>query len=185
MDFNRTPGRIGGTASMKKLLIMIIVLIGVYMTSISPVYANRYPAYHHHYPYWSSLGIGIITGAILANLFYRPPARTVIVEPAYPAGAYPVRAYAVVAQPAPIVKRSSSRVYPTATSGHWVAVATQILNVRSGPGMDFSVIGRVYQGDLLLAKGSAPAWMYVRLPDGNFGWVMSEYISPTSSPAKG
>jgi hypothetical protein len=181
----RKPARKGGTAGVKRLFI-IIVLIGVYMASISPVYANRYPVYHHHhYPYWSSFGIGIITGAIVANLFYRPPDRTIIVEPAYPVGAYPVGAYPIVAQPAPIVKRSSSPVYKTATSGHWVAVATQRLNVRSGPGMDFPVIGRVYQGDLLLTRGSAPAWIYVRLPDGNFGWVMSEYISPTAFPAKG
>lgn len=169
---------------MKKSII-ILVLIGIIMAGASPVqagrYSGRYHGYRHHhyhssYPYWGAFGVGIITGAIVGNLYYGPPARTVIVEPAPP----------IVVQPAPvIVQRSYVPVNPQAAAGNWVSVATPILNVRSGPGMNFSIVGRVYQGDLLLTKGSAPQWVYVQLPGGNFGWVMTEFTAQTSSAASG
>jgi uncharacterized protein YgiM (DUF1202 family) len=163
---------------MKKGII-VLVLIGIFMASVAPTQAGRYPVYrHHHYhhPYWGAFGVGIITGAIVTNLFWGPPARTVIVDPAPP----------IVIQPAPvIVQRSYAPVYPPAAAGNWVSVATPILNVRSGPGMSFPIVGRVYQGDLLLTKGSAPQWFYVRLPGENFGWVMTEFTAQTSSPASG
>jgi uncharacterized protein YgiM (DUF1202 family) len=167
---------------MKKYII-ILTLIGTLSASAVPVqagrYSGRYYGYRHHhyhssYPYWGAFGVGIITGAIVSNLFYGPPARTVIVESAPP----------VVVQPAPvIVQRSYAPVSPPGTAEYWVSVATPILNVRSGPGMNFSIIGRVYQGDLLLTKGSAPQWVYVRLPDGNFGWVMAEFTAQGSASA--
>jgi uncharacterized protein YgiM (DUF1202 family) len=171
-----------GRKSMKKAVILLL-LIGILTAGVTPVYAGRYPAYryhHHSHPasYWGAFGVGIITGSIVANLFYGPPARTVIVEPAPP----------VVLQPAPvIVQRSYAPVNPPAATDNWVSVATPILNVRSGPGMNFPTIGRVYQGDLLFTKGTAPQWVYVRLPNGNFGWVMARFISqtPASAPASG
>lgn len=163
---------------MKKGVI-VLVLVGIFMAGVSPVHAGRYPGYRHHryhHPHWGAFGVGIITGSIVANLFYGPPARAIIVEPATP----------IVVQPAPvIVQRSYAPVYPPAAAGNWVSVTTPILNVRSGPGLNFSITGRVYQGDLLLAKGSAPQWVYVRLPGGNFGWVMTEFTAQTSAVASG
>ena len=161
---------------MKKGII-IVVLIGIFMAGVSPAYAGRHPVYsHHHYPHWGLLGIGIITGAIVANLFYGPHVRMTRVEPAHP----------IVVQPSPvIVPRSHAPVYESTPGNNWLSVNTRILNVRSGPGMSFSIIGRVYQGDLLLTKGRALKWVYVRLPDGAFGWVMAKFTDPISSPASG
>jgi len=171
---------------MKKGIIVWVV-IGLFLAAATPVQAGRYSGngyhgshgYHHNHDassYWGAFGIGIITGSIVANLFYGPPARTVVVEPAPP----------VVVPPAPvIVQRSYAPVNPPAVTGNWVSVATPILNVRSGPGLNFSIIGRVYQGDLLWATGSAPQWVYVRLPNENFGWVMTQFTAQTSSPPSG
>ena len=161
---------------MKKGVI-ILVAIGLILSGALPAHAYRYPAYHHHhYPHWGAFGVGIITGAIIADLFYGPPARTVIVQPAPP----------IVVQTPPVIGRQTyAPPYPSAPVGNWVSVTAQILNVRSGPGMNFAVIGRVYQGDLLFTQGTAPQWIYVRLPDGNFGWVMAEFTTQTSSPASG
>ena len=153
---------------MKKSL-MILLFIGIFIASGSPAYAYRYPVFHnnHHHAYRSTFGIGIISGVIAANLFYRPPA-AVIIEPACP----------VVARKSPvIIERSHSPVSHSEIVDNWVSVNTPILNVRSGPGLKFSVIGHIYEGDLLTIKGNSPQWIYVRLPDGNFGWVMAEYTS--------
>lgn len=168
---------------MKKGIIAWLV-IGLILAASAPAQAGRYHGYgyhgYRHYhgasSYWGAFGIGILTGSIVANLFYGPPARTVIVDPAPP----------VVVQPAPVmVQRPYAPINPAAVTGNWVSVATPILNVRSGPGLNFSIIGRVYQGDLLLTTGSAPQWVYVRLPDRSYGWVMTQYTAQTSAPPNG
>jgi len=57
-----------------------------------------------------------------------------------------------------------------------VMVTTDILNVRNSPGMEFSVNRKIFKGDILVVRGNAPGWLYVELPHGKFGWVMSEYV---------
>lgn len=59
-----------------------------------------------------------------------------------------------------------------------VAVDVPLLNVRSGPGLQFSVVGVVSQGQLLDIQGDAPGWYYVRGPHGSFGWVMDRLTRP-------
>lgn len=57
-----------------------------------------------------------------------------------------------------------------------VAVTAQLLNVRSGPGMEHPVIHQVAKGTLLETHGAAPGWLYVKLPSrGQYGWVMSQF----------
>jgi len=69
-----------------------------------------------------------------------------------------------------------------------VSVTANLLNVRSGPGMNYPVIMRIYRGTVLAVRGHAPGWFYVELPTGRFGWVMSGYTAPVgtvSPPANG
>lgn len=56
-------------------------------------------------------------------------------------------------------------------------VNTNVLRVRSGPGLDFSQIGRVFSGNHLLVLNEDKGWNYVQLPDNNYGWVSGEYTS--------
>lgn len=73
---------------------------------------------------------------------------------------------------------------PVVASGN-VSVTAPTLNIRSGPGMEFKIIGQVSQGDVLVIRGNAPEWLYVQFPSGRFGWVLERFTTPLSSPASG
>jgi len=73
---------------------------------------------------------------------------------------------------------------PLVVSGN-VSVTAHTLNIRSGPGMEFEVIGQVSRGDVLVIRGNAPEWLYVQFPSGRFGWVLERFTTPLSSPASG
>jgi len=55
-------------------------------------------------------------------------------------------------------------------------VATDTLNVRSGPGTVYAKQAELRQGDRLtvLERDADGKWLHVRLPDGNEGWVSAE-----------
>lgn len=82
------------------------------------------------------------------------------------------------AEPAPQVQTPD-------TSGKTLVVNVNLLNVRIGPSMDHTVIDQVGMGDHLVIEGSSSGWYYVRLPNGNFGWVMSQYTRKLLPDAKG
>jgi hypothetical protein len=70
-------------------------------------------------------------------------------------------------QPAPLPSGAGS-----------VAVDVPLLNVRSGPGLEFPVVGVVSQGQFLDIYGDSPGWYYIQGPDGSFGWVMDRLTRP-------
>jgi uncharacterized protein YgiM (DUF1202 family) len=72
-----------------------------------------------------------------------------------------------------------------AVSGAQVVVATKILNVRSGPGINHGVLTRTYMGNVLIVQGSSDDWYYVRLPDNTYGWVMKSFVTMTGNGAQG
>jgi len=74
---------------------------------------------------------------------------------------------------------------PSPSVGESVSVTVSLLNVRSGPGKNHPVIHHVRQGDTLLIQGHAPGWFYVKLPSGQFGWVMTEFTDQLLSDASG
>jgi uncharacterized protein YraI len=57
-------------------------------------------------------------------------------------------------------------------------VNTSVLNLRSGPGLDFSVQRLLFQGQKIsvLDKSENGQWSEVRLSDGTQGWVYNAYI---------
>ncbi|MBN1643356.1 MAG: SH3 domain-containing protein [Dehalococcoidales bacterium] len=63
-------------------------------------------------------------------------------------------------------------------------VTSHMLNVRSGPGMDHAITFQVSQGTILEIHGTAPEWLFVKLPSGEFGWVMKKFTvsDPASNP---
>jgi len=69
-------------------------------------------------------------------------------------------------------------------AGSRVAVTTELLNVRSGPGMNHHVIEQVFLNTVLAVHGQAPGWLYVELPAGSLGWVLARYTAPLM-PASG
>lgn len=66
-----------------------------------------------------------------------------------------------------------------------VSVMAELLNVRSGPGIEHPVIAKISKGTILTVCGQAPGWLYVELPERNFGWVMDKFTYRLSSPASG
>jgi hypothetical protein len=60
-----------------------------------------------------------------------------------------------------------------------IIVDVPALNVRTGPGLGFSVINQAGQGEELIVEGQAPGWYYVRLPGQGDGWVMARYTQPS------
>ncbi len=59
--------------------------------------------------------------------------------------------------------------------GAHVWIRADILNVRSGPGVQFDVINQLNKGDVVEVKGYDRNWYYVTLPNGRTGWVMSKF----------
>ncbi len=82
----------------------------------------------------------------------------------------------VVTEPAPDFE---------AVAGDRVAVTAERLNVRSGSALDQAVVARVSSGTVLTVHGSTEDWLYVELPDGEFGWVLARYTLPLQQPASG
>jgi len=133
---------------------------------------DRY--YHHRYyqrDYWAAWGLGLMAGAVVTQLLYPPPARTV-----------------VYAQPAPVVVASNvaPAVVPAlpAASPGTVSVSVGALNVRSGPGLNHAITAYVRMGAVLTVSDTAPGWLYVRTPAGHTGWVMAQYTRALT-PAAG
>ncbi len=67
-------------------------------------------------------------------------------------------------------------------SGEKVAVIAEQVEVRSGPGLNHSLVAQVPKGVVLVIRGSAPDWWYVQLPNGAFGWVERKFTAPVSLP---
>lgn len=72
----------------------------------------------------------------------------------------------------PIVDGSTGTGTPTAV------VTTGALNVRSGPGPNYSAVTVVYQGSqlTLIGRNADSSWVKVRTPNGTEGWVNATLI---------
>ncbi len=165
---------------IKKLLLVACVIIGFTMLTLTPASAFRGHRYYSGpHAYWGGalFGLGILTAALVTNSILNHPEPTVVYRPA------PV----VALPPSTVVEQRvlppAIRV-PTPATGK-ATVTAALLNVRSGPGKDFRVLYQVPQGTVLEIQGNAPGWYYVRLLNGHYGWVMTEFAARTSLPADG
>jgi len=52
-----------------------------------------------------------------------------------------------------------------------VIVTGNVVNTRSGPGLNYSVIGKVQAGTELQAVAQEGDWLKVQLPNGQFAWI--------------
>jgi N-acetylmuramoyl-L-alanine amidase len=69
-------------------------------------------------------------------------------------------------------------VQPARTASGDVVVNVPLLNVRSGPGLGYEKIYQFPKGYVLEVHGRTLDWLYVQLPNGEFGWVDSVYTVP-------
>jgi N-acetylmuramoyl-L-alanine amidase len=58
-------------------------------------------------------------------------------------------------------------------------INANLLNVRSGPGLNFTVLATLPLGELVVLEGrdDAGAWLQIRLANGQLGWVSSAFIT--------
>jgi uncharacterized protein YgiM (DUF1202 family) len=83
----------------------------------------------------------------------------------------------VVVEP-PSTEETAPVTPATAEKGQQVIVQTEILNVRIGPDPDQDVVSQVRRGTVLMVIGSVPGWYYVKLNNGERGWVMKQFVAP-------
>lgn len=77
---------------------------------------------------------------------------------------------------------SAAKISPASTQG---TVNTTALNMRSGPGMEFSPVRTLYKGNVVTLTGNYQGnWVHVRTQDNYDAWVAAQYLDfnmPTGS----
>jgi len=57
-----------------------------------------------------------------------------------------------------------------------VQVIANILNVRIGPGTNYSIVSRVFQGDILRAYADINGWYLIQTADNYFGLIRADFV---------
>ncbi|MEA4968924.1 MAG: SH3 domain-containing protein [Candidatus Pelethousia sp.] len=74
----------------------------------------------------------------------------------------------------------SGSYYPTPVpSGTTFRVTTSALNIRTGPGTGYSVVGVLKKGDQVTRIGQNGKWFKIATSNGSEAWVSSKYLSST------
>lgn len=166
-----------------KRFVSILAIAGVLLAGASSAFAGGryYRSFHRHHPrvhyvhsgdHLAALGFGILAGVIISDLIYQPQPVVVYRTPPPPPAPVVVNRYYTTPPPPP----------PPQEVIEWVTVTVKELNVRSGPGAEHPVTGRVRQGDVLELVGRTPGWFAVKTPDGLYGWVMDKYTALKTGP---
>ncbi len=80
----------------------------------------------------------------------------------------------------------SCPVAPTTANG--VVISARPLNVRTGAGLTFPILGQLQPCTQPLLTGNRSAdglWVEVLSDNGAIGWVLSQYLSTADQPAPG
>lgn len=98
-----------------------------------------------------------------------------------PATATPTATVTSTSTPSPATPTATAT--PAPATSPTALVATGALNVRSGPGVTYSVLTVTTQGQTvtLLGRNANSSWAKIRLSSGTEGWVNSSLITPTVS----
>ena len=72
----------------------------------------------------------------------------------------------------------------SAVADQKMKVTTNYLRLRTGPGMDYTVKGRLKKGTVVtvLTSRSSRHWYYVKTSSGVKGWVYKSYVKKTTLP---
>ena len=96
--------------------------------------------------------------------------------------------YIVVSAPDTLIVEDAapSLVQPSYEASGQVSVTASVLNVRLGPGKDYAVIYQIHKGYVLEVHGKTTGgWLYVELPNGEFGWIMTRFTRQLDLDASG
>ena len=67
-----------------------------------------------------------------------------------------------------------------AAAGQTGTVTAESLNVRSGPGSQYRIVGLLFRGGQARITGSSGAWFQIAQPTGITGWVHGAYLASAS-----
>jgi hypothetical protein len=157
------------------------------------VWAGRTKFFYHHGVFYrsGSHGFVVVRAPVGAIVAYLPIGFTSVVIGGIPYYYYDNVYYQrvpsgyIIAEPPPEAQGLPPAVEPPPAEEGQVTVTAELLNVRSGPGLDQPILSQVVRGTVLIIQGSAEGWYYVQLPDGQFGWVMTKFTAPLLPPASG
>jgi len=95
--------------------------------------------------------------------------------------------YVVVNAPATLIveEAAPALVEPSEEASGQVSVTADVLNVRLGPGKEYAVLYQIHKGYVLEVYGRTTGWLYVELPNGEFGWIMTGFTRQLDSDASG
>jgi len=65
--------------------------------------------------------------------------------------------------------------------GSYLVVTNRYANVREGPGLNYKLVGRAYQGDKLEKFIKRGRWYRVRLPDSKIGFIREDLVADPES----
>lgn len=69
--------------------------------------------------------------------------------------------------------------YITVQAAAKVTVTGTTVNLRSGPGTNYDIVGQVAKGDTLTYLGSEGSWYKVQTPQGKVGYISASYAEKT------
>lgn len=84
-----------------------------------------------------------------------------------------------------VIEQPNAAILQDIQQRQHLTVMVASLNVRSGPGKEYQVIQNVRQGELLAVEDVKSDWCLVKLPDGSYGWVMSQYTATIKTAPRG
>ncbi|MCK5130365.1 MAG: SH3 domain-containing protein, partial [Clostridiales bacterium] len=117
-----------------------------------------------------------------APIITAPPTMQVTFTPGLTPTISPVVTIAPLVTPtvAPIVQNTSTptpvKTYPSAT------VYATSLNVREGPGLNYTTIGTVKYGEQYKVHEETSKWIKIQLSSGAYGWVWEGYTARGNDP---
>jgi hypothetical protein len=196
--------------AFKKKVTSLVVAISLFLPVLSPFSARTafaHPAGPGNFPLGHHLvHFGALIFLFLDGIFFRPGPRGYVVAPA-PVGAVvpvlPSSAVLVTVEGVPyydcsgvyyrqipegyvVVTRPAAKAEIEGTvKGLRLQVQVPLLNVRSGPGPDFAIVGQVGENTMLDVEAFQSDWSKVKLPDGSSGWVQNRYTRVIPSGAQG
>ena len=85
---------------------------------------------------------------------------------------------------ASVAKDTLAGTPPDTKSGRYLVVVSRWANVREGPGLDYKILGKVYQGQLLEKFIKRGDWYRVRLPDSKIAFIRQNLVADPSGGAR-
>lgn len=79
---------------------------------------------------------------------------------------------------------NNSNIVETEVNTNGKVTSSVNLNVRSGPGTNYSIKGSLSSGKVVFLLSELNGWYKVKLSNGDTGWVSSSYISKTDTYGK-